>query len=382
MNHKKVIIFFINIVVLLLLCMGCTHYQQPKKTEAPYVENTPEINEEDIATEKPSKENGGEEVMENNSIYTYENFVNNVVGCSIACKADGKTIVSTASTISRPSEEGRVYLEDLQQVIAIDEKGDKSIIGDFHAQYINSDGEYLYYNSGDEWGGSIHKFNLSTKEDEIIFDGTAEQMILQDDYLYFIEASDRGVSTIVKMKKDGSKKEVLLSDSDFKNIIIENDQIFYSLYEGSIGVLNINGSNNEILYKCVLTPDDLNYDNNYIYWREYNHPEYKIMRMPIDGTDVETIISSEEKVFLSIVRNNIVYYFQWDEYLFTIISQKNLNDGTLKQHMIRPYIEGDKISLLDDWMYIYSTYPDSISVDATCRYNIKTDVIEYLTENN
>lgn len=104
--------------------------------------------------------------------------------------------------------------------------------------------------------------------------------------------------------------------------------------------------------------------------------------MSIDGTDVATIISSEEDIFLFIVRNNIVYYFQWSEDLDTIISQKNLNDGTLKQYTIHDYIEGDKISLVDYWMYIYLTYPDSVSIDATCRYNIKTDAIEYLTENN
>ena len=79
-----------------------------------------------------------------------------------------------------------------------------------------------------------------------------------------------------------------------------------------------------------------------------------------------------------IVQDNILYYLEWNEYHDTIINQINLVDGTSKRFKL-PFTEG-QIAIIDDWMYIYLTHPDSVDVGYTGRFNLRTEELEYLIE--
>ncbi len=385
---KKV--FFISLILVTLIIislLGYTHFKKsstpkvihyiPKGQDIPAKQNNEQNYKPITCTPEATPQSntsitispvisGGEIAIPTEFKNLYGNNMSNLIAGGIACKTENGVVFTSF-------EEGK-------QLKRIDKNGELTPLGNFSAEYINSDGKFLYFCSteGGVWGGKVHKLNLTNHTDEIIFDGSAKHLILYGEYLYFCDNTIGYSGILTKMKKDGTEKTEL-TNRKCSYINIVDNWIYYVASNGmkkhEIRAISIDGANDKILQSNIDLSRNLNYYNDYLYYLDFHK---NIVRVKVDGSAKEEYISGAVDSF--IIQNDFLFYLTTDDGFRTIIHQRDLTDDSEKQITILEYVQ-DEISIIDNWLYMYFTYPDSV-LSYAGRYNIITEKYEYLDEKN
>ncbi len=227
-------------------------------------------------------------------------------------------------------------------------------------------------------------------------DQYAKSMMMYEDSLYYIAVNTKEngnyVKQIIKMKPDGSKKEVIVDNIenttiDDSGLNISDDWIYYLNSEHKIEKVKVNGEKRK-----QISDEEIDYfqiDGKYIY---YLTKDYEFKRMKKDGSSNEEIEKGIGK--FQVNDNNIYYISRANEHLMKltikdkketeVISKKiktfNIYDNTIyyatkeneDKAIYKSKINGSKeekivdissenvyICVIDNWVY----YTDKIETN-------------------
>ncbi len=182
-----------------------------------------------------------------------------------------------------------------------------------------TDGEYLYYSTGNYTDENIYRCKLDGGDNEIIESEKGSETIdIVDDKIYYVNSEYK----LSRMDKDGGNKEQIFSDQ-------------------------------EILYGFIIYNDRIYFDN------EIDRPlsgdfDFKLMSVDLDGNDYQEVILPE---FKKVESEEIKSY-----YLSNIYKDKayfiSLESGP-DSDIYRIGLDGSNIEAEYDWGYILGIVDDN-----------------------
>lgn len=134
--------------------------------------------------------------------------------------------------------------------------------------------------------GHIYKMKTDGSDLQSIFDGRADYMIVDGDWIYFQNYyEDRA---LYKMKKDGSDLQLIL-DQGISALNVVDNWIYYTGWSGNTGLykIKIDGTENQML--CSDRANSIHIINDYIYYKINGDRKNSLYQIKTDG--------SERKVF-------------------------------------------------------------------------------------
>lgn len=162
---------------------------------------------------------------------------------------------------------------------------------------------YLGYAEGNADG--IYKVKENGNKKEKVSDSYGYYLNESGSYIYYLDSED---SDLVKIKKNGENKEVLVTDIDYARITVSDNWIYYFKNSSLYRIKTSGESKQKISNKSI---ENYQVVGNWIYYSYYNDGEYVIAKMKIDGDDINKIDSKAGKVFF--VEGNTIYYIN-EEY--------------------------------------------------------------------
>ncbi len=201
----------------------------------------------------------------------------------------------------------------LQKAEGNDMSGDGMNLGD-----ISQSGEQIFFVEKNR----LYTINIDWTNRREVTDSPVSSIFLSGDWIYF--TNDRDVSSLYRMRKDGSE-QMKLSEDNVAHFYVLGDHIAYSTKKtlaefneikkealntedatvesdvGTLYMMKTDGSKKIALCKVSLEPGRVMISEEWIYFEDYQ----KLCKVRIDGSDY-TVIS--EKGRLGFVENGWVYF--------------------------------------------------------------------------
>lgn len=197
------------------------------------------------------------------------------------------------------------------------------------------DETYIYYTGN---GINIERKNKATKEIEIILNrqsgtGVSHFMIF-DEYLIFRRGKE-----IVRMKKDGSKEEVIYKGDYPIDLKAYKDRLYFFVYDKGIYTVDVNGRG----LKCINPQpvEDMTIYGDRIYYSFIVDGEGYVKSMDLNGLNKEDIFKA--KADNIIVKENGIYYVD------TQTNQLFYYDGKVKRLISKHKI--DRFNVAENGIY-------------------------------
>lgn len=141
------------------------------------------------------------------------------------------------------------------------------------------DGWIYFYDTDSEKNDGIYKMKLDGSDLEKIFDGRSDNMIVDDEWVYFANKKDHDY--LYKMKTDGTDVQ-LLEDSSVNYLNVTDNWIYYS-GENGLSKMKTDGSDSQVLTDSVAS--SLHTAGEWIYYYLWNGTEDSLYRIRTDGTE-------------------------------------------------------------------------------------------------
>lgn len=215
-------------------------------------------------------------------------------------------------------QDGWYYFDDGGSLSKIKEDGTErtELFPSFKGANINVVGKWIYYTNAD----GIFKIKIDGSENQIIYNcDIGSNMIVVKDWIYY-DISELGIQ---KIKTDGTDKKTIVYGERFvdypfyTDLIIDENWIYYfykASYSEKSGIyrVNIDGSQQSILYKCADLDSEMVLYDDYIYFSTMG----KICKIKTDSNnsdsnDLEIVIDRNSKdeigeIYMSIEDFNLM----------------------------------------------------------------------------
>ncbi len=277
------------------------------------------------------------------------NTSGNLLNGGLFCEGDGRIY------FNNPSDDGNLYSMDMSL-------GDFKKIYNDRAEEINFAGNHLVYSrrnfEKDSINGELFVFNtkglytlqLTTKQTKCLYDGTLGVVGLLGNDIFYQSYTDEDGMDLYSVRLDGSEKE-LKTKEPVNPSAIYNGKIYYGAdtksglyaYDVATGQESVVNGNN--LYGCLLA-------GNSIYAMDLMNG-YTIVRMDLDGQNMETVVDEMCSVF-NVSDDGDYIYYQVDDGKQARLECKNLNSGEVtviregnynRIHLVGQYIFFSKFDL-------------------------------------
>lgn len=264
--------------------------------------------------------------------------------------------------------------------------------------YVSADKDWVYFNSFSK----LYKMKLDGSRKIKINNDCASCINVKGDYLYYLrdtgKASDETeaeVMEIVKVKKDGSSRKVLLTGAVKNLLIVDNSMYFLDLakYENGflLSCMDLNGNNRKSIVKDCDSIGPYSILDGYIYYCAYRMDDIpaggNVYRVKLDGSDkvmlnnelghqieaygdkvyyLTGVSSSEDKNLCSMKQNGdhserinkkcVSFYNVYKNHIYYIDQENRLYrmnlDGTGNTKLFNEEVNG-LINIVGDWIYVY-----------------------------
>ena len=143
----------------------------------------------------------------------------------------------------------------------------------------------------------IFKMSTDGENKEKIFDGRADYMTIDNEWIYFQDQEEFQKHGLYKMKKDGSEVQKLLGDKVW-TITVDNEWIYCDSHtDGIDGLYKVktDGSEYHLLKEREALYDYIYIIDDWIYYAEQDESDEIIRRMKLDGSE-DQIFTEIEKL--------------------------------------------------------------------------------------
>ncbi|MDP5273712.1 DUF5050 domain-containing protein [Chengkuizengella axinellae] len=201
--------------------------------------------------------------------------------------------------------------------------------------------QILYTNTSDD---GIYSINKDGTNKRTITEDSSHQFIVQDTWVYYVNASDQ--HKLTKIKLDGTEKEVL-SDEEIDSFLINGEWIYYvnSTQEFRLYKMKNDGSS-----KLIVSKDSVKNVKIFEDWIYYLN-ESNIYKMNTDGMEHD-LVSNEYIQFFQISEDWIYYR---TEGVGGNLWRMKL-DGTNKDQISISGYDPDFIEIWDGWVFYSSNF--------------------------
>lgn len=211
-------------------------------------------------------------------------------------------------------------------------------------------GNWIYYLGYDEGNADgIYKVKENGNKKEKVSDSYGYYLNESGSYIYYLDSEE---SNLVRIKKNGEKKEIVVTDVDYAKITISDNWIYYFKNSNLYRVKTNGEEKQKISNKSI---ENYEVIGNWIYYSYYNDGEYIIAKMKTNGQDISKINSQAGKVFF--VDGNNIYYINenYDEEQAKTTYQLNKmnKNGENKEKIIDIFGKVDVNTINFDGKYIY-----------------------------
>lgn len=166
---------------------------------------------------------------------------------------------------------------------------DKNTASGFTVNYVND--EIFFFDEENNENG-IFKMTINGENKEKIFDGRADYMIVDEEWIYFQNQEDPH-NSLYRMKKDGSNIQKLIGEQVHHMNKI-GDWLYCSLKINDIsGIYKIktDGSEYQLLKEC----NGVSYINIIDEWLYYPDEDDNIRKMKLDGSEDQIFAEIEKQ---------------------------------------------------------------------------------------
>lgn len=187
---------------------------------------------------------------------------------------------------------------------------------------IVSDGTYLYYTEGSK----IYKDSLDGKNPVIIFDGSADNLVLHNGSLYFCaKTSSLSAQTIMKIENVASKStaqnKVCVNEEYKSDVFTIMDGEIYFRQNYGIGYQNhrlakmkVDGTGYVSMVENKTDPTEIVVSNGYIYYANaaFTAANYSLFKIATNGTEGSKVEITTNKFVTSIcIDREKAYFIDW-----------------------------------------------------------------------
>lgn len=209
--------------------------------------------------------------------------------------------------------------------------------------------------------GGVYRVNKDRTESHQLSSLDASYINIDDECIYFIEGQDS--SYVVKMKKDGTDREIILNDKAY-NLMLVGDYLYYTLDypENNLWRMNKDGNNQKLIgLKDVY---HLQYSDGYIYYLESPYEKrhtdnLAVYRVNENTFEREKIVEYEfnpkHSSFMYVVDGNWIYYIKNGDLFRCNLVDENIQQLTKNFNLASFFFVDDKI-----YCHLFGTGPDNI----------------------
>lgn len=222
--------------------------------------------------------------------------------------------------------------------------------------------------------GSLYKVRTDGNDETKICEDMAYFLNSDGDWIYYTNGSDSG--RLYKIRSDGTGREKI-SDSVSQNVLVSGDWIYYidytdqkdtSIY-GRIFRMKTDGNEKQQVNESFTSSFNLN--GNWIYY--LNQDDLKIYKIKTNGTGTEKV-SDVTAVNFCLLENEIYYIDSTQEK--NMIWKMNTDGSGLSR------LTEEKVSAMNvtkDWIYYGSTLAEDIGIEF---WKMKTDGTDSIKIND
>lgn len=170
---------------------------------------------------------------------------------------------------------------------------DKESASGYTINYTND--EIFFYDSENNADG-IFKMSIDGENKQKIFEGRADYMTIDNEWIYFQNQEEFRKHGLYKMKKDGSEVQKLLGDNVWE-ITVDNEWIYCdSSTDGIEGLYKVktDGSEYHLLKERESLYDYIYIIDDWIYYAEQDESDEIIRRMKLDGSEDQIFVEIEK----------------------------------------------------------------------------------------
>ncbi len=223
-----------------------------------------------------------------------------------------------------------------------------------------TDGTYNYHILSD---GVLVRENVTTKMKEKVADNVFYDLHIEGDWIYCV-GRDKGENKVIRIKKDGSEREVIVS-KPINSIQINNDWIYYSDIDNTILYRsNIEGTETQLVINSGYFSDNNWFVQNG--WVYYLDPlSQTISRARVDGSDIRDITSKLTDPMSTGVSNIYGLSIIDNDYLYFTIYREitDVNKNQYLPGLYRYSLENDEsakitdriplaVNMDNEWLYL------------------------------
>ena len=238
----------------------------------------------------------------------------------------------------------------ISSVLKKDEIGNTSGNLNFNFGIATEAGKWTYYMEFDDNEPSgIYRVKTNGEKTQKIIGGYYEYINVLGNYIYCLEKDeDDNQYNLVKIKTNGSKKEVLAKNIDHKAVTASEDRVYY-FKDANLYSIKTNGSD-----KNKISDKNIKYYeiyNNLIYYIYENDGDSYIARMKLDGDNNTRIgkLEDDEYIALHVNGSKVYYIVLEDESQYKLYK---MNKNGEKEERIYTFSENiENINMQDDAIY-------------------------------
>lgn len=350
------------VLVCLLLC-GCTKINDNVSS---YVDSSSVVGSTSTNTSDLSNVKSSEDLVNGDNLVSED-----IITSSTVSSAQDSSSTATIVTSTTNSSTNENVTSEVTSLTNIPHQSQVSTFpmgeGNSYANIVNSrgllaySGDWIYYsNNSDE--GALYKIKTDGTENQRIGTDTwCNHINVIDDWLIYrcreFRGSDLICYNIIKMKTDGSDKEILISNWSISFVYVNNKKMYYSTgtnYATTLCIMDLETKEIKIyddeVYSYIQAPYILN--NDIYFLDSYNKENYcgTLQKKSLDGSDKVQIIDIPVRKFE--IYDGWIYY---TDFSFSLHRAKL--DGTEDQ-VIFSDEHIDAFAISDNLIYIadYETY--------------------------
>lgn len=187
------------------------------------------------------------------------------------------------------------------------DKSEKARIADDEVAYLRVVGDWVYYFDSDFL---LHRMKKDGSLNTVISDTPGEFINVDGEKIYYIEGAGED-GTIYQMNNDGTQKEQLLADKATKLIYHEGWLYYINISDGNkVYRVRTDGTGKEKILDEFC--NSINIDKEWIYYTPY--ASNGLYRIKFDGTEKRTFAENEECYIFNIVGDKVYFVvFENDE---------------------------------------------------------------------
>ena len=213
-----------------------------------------------------------------------------------------------------------IYYTDLEgNVFRIGTDGkDRKAIGGVIADYIEVEGNYIYYLVAAGEGWKLNRMDLEGNNNQFIANVNSLNVMVKGNWVY---CSDDVNGGIYKFDINNKDNRINITQDIVSFMVLENDFIYYLNDEGVLNKINLDGTNGKVLTNnSVLV---FNVQGDYVYYSNANDSG-KMYKMDLSGNQNAKLV--DDGAALINAAGGWIYYVN-EEFNFV----KVRTDGTMKQ---------------------------------------------------